>query len=242
MRTLSQFLLVLLAAASLASCTVIKVNALTPERNYAVVSTFVARHLQESSVKLKGRKHSEFSKLEDRANGIAFRYLTGLRRAVPFRITHGKTITHSSRYRRFKPRDKDHGFEKLYKTASGYQLIWGKDLERMGQLARELKVDGVMIVYHQINISEPADQLDVGAGLALSVSTVITAYDREGKQVLFDNTLYSDIPAISFHQKKQSALNDVLDVVADNMEAAGQAYGESLKKKIGWHGGGKRPF
>jgi hypothetical protein len=72
--------------------------------------------------------------------------------------------------------------------ATGYHVFQMGDFGNIGQLARDLNVDGVLVIYHHFAASSSDNDL---SNAQPGIISVVGAFDRAGKTVLQDYTSYT---------------------------------------------------
>ncbi len=217
----------------LTACTTLDPAALQPHRRYAVVSFYYDANILPTlghfgkPVKVvdeKGKQIDTEPEVRRIADAYVERFLPAFAKAAPFKVVHGAQVLRHSAYAKAAPRDTRSVIAFKGIPANGYHVYQMGDFDNIGRLARDLNVDGVLVIYHHFAMSShDGDLSNANPG----VISVIGAFDRDGRKVLQDYTTYTCRTTIR-------AKPDRVDVggVTKVLVAEGEDAGRNLAKYI----------
>jgi uncharacterized protein YceK/uncharacterized protein YbjQ (UPF0145 family) len=128
------------------------------------------------------------------ADQIASQYIKGLRKYAPIKIVSGSSVTGRKVYKRFKSIDTS-TISKKHVATQKYHNYWMDDFKHMPRLAKQLGVDGVLMVYLTPGYYSHGTGVDFRgrrSGIYKPVvETFVDAYSAAGKRVVRYNLRYS---------------------------------------------------
>jgi hypothetical protein len=189
------------AVLALSACNMrtVRRDAFGPKKTYAVVSIHAHHKIQphgntqgmgsltglvKSAKKDAGRTADVAEALEEGA-GIVLRALRGSRH---YQLLAEERVLRSAVYAKAAGDDPDGTFLK-FKAAKGYKYFAPRSKQKLAQLARELKVDGVIVAqlnYGFLFSGVSAAGLVAGGKHRGSLMLTVVAYDRDGAPVWTD--------------------------------------------------------
>jgi hypothetical protein len=181
----------------LTACTTLDTAALQPNKRYAVVSFYYDANILPTlghygrPVKIvdeKGKHLNTEADVRRIADAFAEKFLPAFAKSVPFKVIYGSQILRHGAYAKAAPQGSPSIVAFKAIPATGYHVFQMGDFDNIGQLARDLNVDGVLVIYHHFAASSSDNDL---SNANPGVISVIGAFDREGKTVLQDYTSYT---------------------------------------------------
>ncbi len=129
-------------------------QAFGPEKNYAVVSIYADKDIEKEgdsetlagTYKALSGKAAYFYSAEDALNASAPSIRRELASSNHYRLVPQRRVLTDAAYRRVEP-DVQAKLAEKRQLASGYKYLW--DPQKLGGLARDLDVDGVVTVHVQ---------------------------------------------------------------------------------------------
>lgn len=196
-----KFVIMVVAVFAVTGCTSVDQTAFTQGKVYAVAvvgitpkikslgGTGSAKQTLPSGLRQKARAQST----KKVANQIASQYIKGLKKYAPVKIISGSAVTGRNAYKRFKSIDTS-VLNKKHVATQNYHNYWQDDFKRMPKLAKQLGVDGVLMVYLTPGYYSHGTGVDFRGRRSgvykPAVETFMDAYSANGTRVIRYNLRY----------------------------------------------------
>ena len=183
-------------------------SAFTSQKTYAVVTfglTASVQFIEESMESVAFTQAGTDKMLSTRpvANSMAREYIGGFMQYAPVKIIHGKHVTTTKQYRNFISVN-THSDQRRYVAAGKYHNFWHEGFSQSKELAKALSVDGVILIYCDLEVSGRAKLSSDGnmkGAYRPGIISRIVAYDKYGKRVINSSIKYKSarrvVPNIS---------------------------------------------
>ena len=221
----------------LTACTTLYLAALQPHKRYAVVSFYYGADMLPTLshygrgvrvVDEKGKWLDTEPEVRRIADAYVERFLLGFAKAAPFKVVYGTQVLRHSAYAKAAPRGTPSVIAFKAIPATGYHVYQMGDFDNIGRLARDLNVDGVLVIYHHFSMNSYGIDLSKANP---GVISVIGAFDRDGRKVLQDYTSYSCRMTIRA-KPDHVDVGGVTNALVAEAEEAGRNFAKYISGKL----------
>jgi len=223
----------LVTVALLAGCTTVDPAAFKPNKRYAVVSFYYNHNLYANSAREKvvdrnGRTLDTEPYVRRIAGPFLQKFLPAFAGASPFKVTYGPEVLRTRAYAKAAPTSGASLIAFKPVPVGGYHVYQMDQTVNLGQLARDLNVDGVLVIYHHFFM--------IGEGTLSNanpaITSVIVAFDRDGNKVLQEYTQYTCRRTVKAAKSYEVDVNGIAKAIVDEADSAGRNLARYIAEKI----------